>query len=50
MAKPLCLKGIMSADDAKKAIDVGATAIMFQTTEADNWMDRGHHLINWKKL
>ena len=28
MAKPLCLKGIMSADDAKKAIDVGATAIM----------------------
>ena len=26
--KPLCLKGIMSADDAKKAIDVGATAIM----------------------
>ncbi len=27
-SKPLCLKGIMSVEDAKKAIDVGATAIM----------------------
>ena len=26
--KPLCIKGIMSVEDAKKAIDVGATAIM----------------------
>tara|TARA_Y100000590_G_scaffold348397_2_gene399413 strand:+ start:22593 stop:23747 length:1155 start_codon:yes stop_codon:yes gene_type:complete len=26
--KPLCLKGVMSVDDAKKAIDVGASAIM----------------------
>ncbi|MGI9312499.1 MAG: alpha-hydroxy acid oxidase, partial [Alphaproteobacteria bacterium] len=26
--KPLCLKGIMSVEDAKKAIDVGASAIM----------------------
>ena len=26
--KPLCLKGIMSVEDAKKAVDVGANAIM----------------------
>ena len=26
--KPLCLKGIMSVEDAKKAVDVGASAIM----------------------
>ncbi len=25
---PFCLKGIMSVDDAKKAVDIGATAIM----------------------
>ena len=26
--KPLCIKGIMSVEDAKKAVDVGASAIM----------------------
>ena len=26
--KPLCLKGIMSVEDARKAVDVGASAIM----------------------
>lgn len=26
--KPLCLKGIMSVEDAKKAVDIGASAIM----------------------
>ena len=28
MGGQFCLKGIMSVDDAKKAVDIGATAIM----------------------
>ena len=28
MGGQFCLKGIMSEDDAKKAVDIGATAIM----------------------
>ena len=31
-----CLKGIMSVDDAKKAVDIGATAIMVAQITAED--------------
>jgi L-lactate dehydrogenase (cytochrome) len=33
--KQFCLKGIMSIADAKRAVDIGATAIMVSNRNAD---------------
>ena len=40
------LKGVMSVEDAKKAVDIGCTAIMISNQVEDNLMDLEHLLIN----
>ena len=34
--RQFAIKGVMSVDDAQKAVDVGASAIMSQIMEEDN--------------
>ena len=33
---PFALKGVMSVEDAKRAIDIGCTAVMFPIMVVDN--------------
>jgi L-lactate dehydrogenase (cytochrome) len=44
--KQFCLKGIMSAADAKRAVDIGATAIMVSNHGGRNSTGRGARLIS----
>ena len=48
--KPMALKGVMSVEDARRAIDIGCTAIMISIMEEDNLMDQDLHLIKLKQF
>jgi L-lactate dehydrogenase (cytochrome) len=45
-----CLKGIMSAADAKRAIDIGCTGIIVSNHAAANWMAHGVRSTSLPKL
>ena len=47
---PFALKGVMSVEDAKKAIDIGCTAIIISNHGGRQLMVQEHLLINWLKL
>ena len=47
---PFALKGVMSVEDARRAIDIGCTAIMISNHGGDNLMDLDLHLIKLKQF
>jgi isopentenyl diphosphate isomerase/L-lactate dehydrogenase-like FMN-dependent dehydrogenase len=46
---PFCLKGTMSAADAKKAVDLAATALFFPIMAGGNWTAPAAPSINWPR-
>ncbi|GIR70734.1 MAG: hypothetical protein CM15mP74_19850 [Halieaceae bacterium] len=47
--KAFCLKGIMSVEDAQRAVDIGADAIMVSNQGADSSMGVERLSISWPK-
>lgn len=45
-AGPFCLKGIMSAADARRAVDIGCTGIILSNHGGGSWMDRARRSTN----
>lgn len=46
---PFCLKGIMSVDDARRAVEIGCSGIVLSITVGVSWMAPAAPSISWPR-